>query len=124
SGSRRAPVRRRGMASRTDHPTAPRTAGGKPHRFLSLRSRAPTEERESTGVRKTLFVVAAALLVAPLLPLARAGSADFFAGCAPATAQLQIVVGQVACQQVGSAALGGTTAFSYFVPPACAPAAG
>jgi len=54
----------------------------------------------------------------------QANAAPMFADCAAPTDNATIVVGQVACQQVHSDAIGGTTAFSYFVPLACGPAAG
>jgi S-formylglutathione hydrolase FrmB len=45
-----------------------------------------------------------------------------FAECA-ADPAATIVVGQVTCQRMPSAFLGGTTAFSYYVPPGCDPVA-
>ncbi len=48
----------------------------------------------------------------------------FFAGCAAPGPRPTVVVGKVSCQELPSPALGGTTAFSYYVPPACAPADG
>lgn len=67
--------------------------------------------------RSAAAVAFGALLVAAAPSPVRAAP---FAECAadpPAT----VVVGRVACQRVRSAFLGGTTAFSYYVPPACAP---
>jgi S-formylglutathione hydrolase FrmB len=47
-----------------------------------------------------------------------------FGDCAPPTASVAVVVGQVACQRLDSSAIGGQTAFSYFVPEGCDPALG
>jgi hypothetical protein len=59
----------------------------------------------------------AALLAAVLqLPSARAD--EFAAECEPA-ATSDLVVGAVACRRLQSAFMGGTTAFSYYVPRAC-----
>ena len=44
------------------------------------------------------------------------------AGCQPGTGAA-VAVGTVACRTMRSAALGGTTAFSYYVPPGCTAAA-
>lgn len=55
----------------------------------------------------------------------RAAEADpLFSDCAAPAEAGTIVVDAVACQQLASEAIGGTTAFSYFVPPACAPDTG
>jgi len=43
-------------------------------------------------------------------------------GGAPVGRTMKVTVGRVACQQMLSRLLGGTTAFAYFVPAACAPA--
>ncbi|MDQ1374724.1 MAG: hypothetical protein QOJ09_2062 [Actinomycetota bacterium] len=51
-------------------------------------------------------------------------AATGFADCAAPTDAVSVLVDRVACQQVDSAAVGGTTAFSYFVPPGCAPGTG
>ena len=68
-----------------------------------------------------ILAVAALLAAAVAVPTAvPAGAAERFAGCDPAGAPVR--VGLVSCQTIPSRALGGTTAFSYFVPPACAPA--
>jgi S-formylglutathione hydrolase FrmB len=68
----------------------------------------------------------AAGILAPPTTAASATSSTppFFAGCAARTETPTVVVGIVSCQELASPALGGTTAFSYFVPPACAPASG
>jgi hypothetical protein len=48
---------------------------------------------------------------------------DDFSLCAPASGgRPALVVGKVACQRLVSRAVGMTTAFSYYVPDACAPA--
>lgn len=67
-----------------------------------------------------------ALLVAALVGIGGrpTQAAAPFADCAARTDVVSVVVGQVACQQLDSTAIGGTTAFSYFVPAACAPGAG
>jgi S-formylglutathione hydrolase FrmB len=50
-------------------------------------------------------------------------TAAFFPGCnPPVSGPLDVRVGTVTCQEVPSADLGGVTAFSYYVPPQCAPA--
>jgi S-formylglutathione hydrolase FrmB len=65
-----------------------------------------------------LAVAIAAAVIAP--SASRGVAAGPYDGCtAPGSA---IEVGVVACQTLPSAALGGTTAFSYYVPSACAPA--
>lgn len=66
-------------------------------------------------------------LAAALLATVLVGAADegFAAEClappgdGPATV---VVVGEVACQRLVSEHMGGVSAFSYYVPPACAPA--
>jgi hypothetical protein len=68
------------------------------------------------------LVLAAGTAVPGVIGGASAQPDAFFAGCAPATDAPTIVVGQVTCLEIPSAALGGTTAFSYYVPPSCAPA--
>jgi len=68
-------------------------------------------------------VVAAALCLG-VLPAARASAPSFFSGCAGPSDRPALVVGRVGCQELPSPALGGTTAFSYYVPPACSPATG
>jgi len=63
----------------------------------------------------------AALLAIALPPVSsRAANVSPFAGCDAFGAAVR--VGVVACQTIPSQALGGTTAFSYYVPPGCAPA--
>jgi S-formylglutathione hydrolase FrmB len=70
---------------------------------------------------RRILAVAALLVGAAVVPAAApAGAADPFAGCDSAGAAVQ--VGVVSCQTVPSRALGGTTAFSYYVPPGCSPA--
>ena len=72
--------------------------------------------------RAVLSRLALGVLPAFLLAIApSAVDAAPFAECA-ADPPSTVVVGRVACQRVRTAFLGGTTAFSYFVPPACAPA--
>src|SRR4051812_31246636 len=74
---------------------------------------------------RLLRVGIAAACVVTGLTLAPAGAADsFFGDCAAPTADFLPTVGAVTCQQVPSPALGGTSAFSYYVPPGCAPATG
>src|SRR3954470_11966467 len=67
-------------------------------------------------------LAAAAAAVSPALA-ASSGSAaaDFFPGCAAPSAAPSLTVGRVDCVQLPSPAIGGTTAFSYYVPAACAP---
>jgi S-formylglutathione hydrolase FrmB len=76
-----------------------------------------------TGAVWTRALLATAVTGAALAGMARphAGAAGIFDECAAPTDAVAVVVGAVACQQVDSVAIGGTTAFSYFVPPACAP---
>jgi enterochelin esterase-like enzyme len=66
---------------------------------------------------------AALVLAGTVVGVPRAPAAEFAAECAPPTDAPQLVVGVVACQRFDSAALGGTTAFGYYIPPACAPPA-
>lgn len=63
-------------------------------------------------------VAAVAAGVAPVA--GQAATPSPFAGCGAAGSA--VTVGVVACQTLPSRALGGTTAFSYYVPPGCAPA--
>src|SRR4051812_22296638 len=65
------------------------------------------------------LAVALAGVAAGLSPVAGHASGPYD-GCGGAGATVQ--VGVVACQTLPSQALGATTAFSYYVPPACAPA--
>ncbi|HJR18326.1 MAG TPA: alpha/beta hydrolase-fold protein [Actinomycetota bacterium] len=55
-----------------------------------------------------------------------ATAADVFPGCAAppaASGPIDVVVGEVACQQLDATdTIGGVTAFSYYVPPNCDPA--
>lgn len=63
--------------------------------------------------------------VLPLLMLGFAATrapAAVFDGCLP-DPPTSVVVGRVTCQEIASTALGGTSAFSYYVPPGCDPAA-
>lgn len=71
------------------------------------------------------FVAAGDRGVFPSASTQPADTASFFPGCnAPVSAlgTLTVVVGTVTCQEMPSADLGGTTAFSYYVPKQCAPA--
>jgi len=68
--------------------------------------------------------VAVSTALALVVPSSAATRAQFFAGCARPVATPRIAVGTVGCLELPSKALGGTTAFSYFVPPACAPVRG
>ena len=68
------------------------------------------------------IAVAAAMLAG--VGAARVKAAPAFTDCADRSTPMTVVVGQVACQTLDSGAVGGTTAFSYFVPPACAAATG
>lgn len=71
--------------------------------------------------RLARWSAAAAVVAAVAVPTASRGAvAGPYDGCAAAGSPVR--VGVVACQTLPSAALGGTTAFSYFVPPECAPA--
>jgi S-formylglutathione hydrolase FrmB len=79
---------------------------------------------------RTASRVAASLSLALLLPVSLAGPvssdthapATMFPGCAPPSSSLPVVTGRVTCQLMESRDIGGITAFSYYVPPACAPA--
>jgi hypothetical protein len=67
------------------------------------------------------WVLVVAALVAFVFPLNHAkADAGYAAECGPPSGPFQLVVGKVACQRFASAAIGGVTAFSYYVPPACA----
>jgi S-formylglutathione hydrolase FrmB len=68
--------------------------------------------------------LAAGVVVPPITATAASPTPPFFAGCAAPGESPSVAVGKVSCQELASPALGGTTAFSYFVPPACAPASG
>jgi hypothetical protein len=56
--------------------------------------------------------------------LVSAGVEEFAPECLPLPeeAPVTVVVGEVACQRLRSEHMGGVSAFSYYVPPACAPA--
>jgi S-formylglutathione hydrolase FrmB len=56
----------------------------------------------------------------PVAPAAAASNA-FFQGCRPQSQPITVVVGRVICQLMDSPMLGAPTAFSYYVPPGCAP---
>jgi S-formylglutathione hydrolase FrmB len=79
---------------------------------------------------RLLPAAVAAALVAPLAGHVPAGAApaptaaSMFPGCASPSPSVNVEVGVVACQEMRSSDLGGLTAFSYYVPPACAPAPG
>lgn len=61
------------------------------------------------------------LIVSPTVAEAPAESAEF-GGCAePTDGPMHLTIGAVACQQIDSETVGGTTAFSYYVPEACDP---
>ncbi len=64
----------------------------------------------------------AAAFVAGLavVPMAGAKAASSFASECEAVGNAAPTLGKVACRHLDSAAVGGTTAFSYFVPTACA----
>jgi S-formylglutathione hydrolase FrmB len=66
-------------------------------------------------------VSALAVVVAGLAPVA-GHAAGPYDGCDAPAAAAAVRVGVVACQTLPSRELGGTTAFSYYVPPACDPA--
>jgi hypothetical protein len=72
--------------------------------------------------RAALLTVIVACAAAPAAQAAKPAYDDFKL-CGPASdARPTLVVGTVGCQRIGSRAVGTTTAFSYYVPPACAPA--
>src|SRR5579885_1449080 len=72
-------------------------------------------------MRFRLVPLAVAVLAGLLsfTPAPAAAPPTMFPGCAAQGSA--VVVGHVACQLLHSPMLGGTTAFSYYVPPACAP---
>jgi S-formylglutathione hydrolase FrmB len=75
----------------------------------------------SLGLALTPSATASAVVAASPFAAAASGAvaASPFAACqAPDAAS--VVVGKVACRREPAAELGGTTAFSYFVPPGCA----
>ena len=65
------------------------------------------------------FAALAALAVVPMA--ARAEEPTFAPECLPPTHEPVLTVGVVECQRLHSDFVGGVTAFSYFVPHACAP---
>ena len=67
-------------------------------------------------------LVFVAAIVAGAVAVPSAADPSPFGDCEPEPAPAP-VVGRVTCRQLASASLGGTTAFSYFVPPSCDPAA-
>jgi S-formylglutathione hydrolase FrmB len=84
---------------------------------------------EPLTVRRAACVMLAAALAAGAVALpsnaaTAASQPSFFAGCAAPGPRPTVVVGKVSCQELPSAALGGTTAFSYYLPPDCAPDGG
>lgn len=80
-------------------------------------------------MRRSVLVIALATtaLAAALFTVpARASgptAASMFPGCASPASTINITIGTVACQEMPTADLGGVTAFSYYVPPACASSA-
>jgi S-formylglutathione hydrolase FrmB len=73
-------------------------------------------------MRRTLAAITFAALMIQAFSGSFSGAvAGPFPECTPDPAAA-IEVGQVACRTLPSAFLGGTTAFSYFVPPGCDPA--
>jgi pimeloyl-ACP methyl ester carboxylesterase len=76
-------------------------------------------------VRRRVGPAAALIGFLVAVPAGPAEAAALFPGCAaPPAGAMTIVVDKVTCQQIDSAAIGGRTAFAYFVPPGCAPARG
>jgi S-formylglutathione hydrolase FrmB len=77
------------------------------------------------GNRRWTVVVVAAVVTVLCVPIAgRAEDPGFASECLPVTDAPVLTVGVVECQRFASAAIGGVTTFSYYVPPACAPANG
>lgn len=68
-------------------------------------------------MRRSLATLAVGVLLIAGAPAV--SRAESFAECASASGGA-IVVGRVSCQKMASTFLGATTAFSYYVPPACA----
>ena len=68
-------------------------------------------------MRRILALVAVLAGAAGALAPVAGHASEPFDGCDPAGAAVR--VGVVACRTLPSDALGGTTAFSYYVPPAC-----
>jgi S-formylglutathione hydrolase FrmB len=63
----------------------------------------------------------AGLVITPAFGATTASAPDFFPECAQPSATPTITVGRVACLKFASPAIGGTSAFTYYVPPACEP---
>jgi S-formylglutathione hydrolase FrmB len=75
------------------------------------------------GAKLAAMAVGLGLLGLPTVPARASTSLSVFPGCgAFRPGRLAVVVGRVTCVDTPSRLLGGTTAFSYFVPPGCAPA--
>lgn len=71
---------------------------------------------------RTILVMAIAGMLAPgSSTRADEPGASRFPKCIPLSST-EVVVGEVACQRIDSAAIGGVSAFTYYVPPACGPA--
>ena len=73
-----------------------------------------------SSVRRMGLVVMAVLLIGAVQIGPSHAQQEYASECAPPGGTFQLVVGAVACQRFASAAVGGVTAFSYYVPPACA----
>lgn len=69
----------------------------------------------------TTAAMAVALTVAPVVIDTPVASAVFPGCAAPTAGSMNLTIGEVACQQIDSETVGGTTAFSYYVPEACDP---
>ncbi|MFL6239873.1 MAG: alpha/beta hydrolase [Actinomycetes bacterium] len=69
-------------------------------------------------------LTAAAGAVTPAIAATHAADSDFFPGCAAYSSNPVLALGSVNCLELPSPAIDGTTAFSYYVPPDCAPALG
>lgn len=80
-----------------------------------------TRRSVSSQARVVVLSLALSLSVLGALPSA---AQEFAPECAPPGEPMTVVVGSAACQRVHSEAMGGVTAFSYYVPPACDPALG
>lgn len=72
--------------------------------------------------RNVRTVIAGALVAALVVPGVSLGAEapGFAVECLPVGSG-EVVIGEVTCQRIDSGALGGVTAFSYYVPPACGP---
>jgi hypothetical protein len=64
-------------------------------------------------------LIAATLLLTCLSPLQRTGAAEYAAECHAPDGPVEITIGHVDCQRIRSDAVGGITAFAYYVPPGC-----